>query len=66
MDLPNAQDQKRAEALARYCPEHGRILLDRQRLEALATQAGRGDAGVWLATARGQALLASSPPSGGP
>jgi hypothetical protein len=54
------------QALALYCPEQGRILIDRQRLEALATQAGRWDAGVWLATAVGQALNASSPPSGGP
>ncbi|MFM8277477.1 MAG: hypothetical protein ACKN89_10935, partial [Cyanobium sp.] len=54
------------QALALYCPEQGRILIDRQRLEALATQAGRWDAGVWLATALGQALIASSPPSGGP
>ena len=54
------------QALALYCPEQGRILIDRQRLEALATQAGSWDAGVWLATALGQALIASSPPSGGP
>ena len=54
------------QALALYCPEQGRILIDRPRLEALATQAGRWDAGVWLAIALGQALIASSPPSGGP
>ena len=54
------------QALALYCPEQGRILIDRQRLEALATQAGSWDAGVWLASALGQALIASSPPSGGP
>jgi hypothetical protein len=54
------------QALAIYCPEQGRILIDRQRLEALATQAGSWDAGVWLATALGQAIIASSPPSGGP
>ena len=53
-------------ALALYCPEQGRILIDRPRLEALARQAGRWDAGVWLATALGQALTAASPPSGGP
>jgi hypothetical protein len=54
------------QALALYCPEQGWILIDRQRLEALATHDGRWDAGVWLATALGQALRASSPPSGGP
>ena len=54
------------QALALYCPEEERILLDRPRLEALARQAGRWDAGVWLATALGQALTAASPPSGGP
>ena len=54
------------QALALYCPEEERILLDRPRLEALARQVGRWDAGVWLATALGQALTAASPPSGGP
>jgi hypothetical protein len=54
------------QALALYCSEQGRILIDRQRLEALATHDGRWNAGVWLATALGQALNASSPPSGGP
>ena len=48
------------QALALYCPELGRILLDRPRLEALARQVGRWDAGVWLATALGQALTAAS------
>jgi hypothetical protein len=54
------------QALALYCPEQGRILIDLPRLEALAKHDGRWDAGVWLATALGQALNASSPPSGGP
>ncbi|MFN7901109.1 MAG: hypothetical protein ACK5N0_15890, partial [Synechococcaceae cyanobacterium] len=54
------------QALALYCQEQGRILIDRPRLEALATQAGSWDAGVGLATALGQALISSSPPSGGP
>jgi hypothetical protein len=48
------------QALALYCPDQGRILIDRQRLEDLATQYGSWDMGVWLATALGQALTASS------
>jgi len=54
------------QALALFCPEQGRIVIDRPQLEALARQDGRWDAGIWLATALGQALNASSPPSGGP
>lgn len=48
------------QTLALYCPDQGRILIDRQRLEGLATQYGSWDMGVWLATALGQALTTSS------
>jgi hypothetical protein len=48
------------QALALYCRDQGRILIDRQRLKALATQYGSWDAAVWLATALGQAITASS------
>ena len=47
-------------ALALYCPDQGRTLIDRQRLDAIATQFGSWDAAFWLATALGQALAVSS------
>jgi hypothetical protein len=49
-----------SQALALYCADQGRILIDRQRLEALAAQYGSWDAAVWLATALGQAITAAS------
>jgi hypothetical protein len=48
------------QALALYCPAHGRILIDRQRLDAIATQFGSWDAAFWMATALGQAIAASA------
>lgn len=48
------------QALALYCAAQGRILIDRQRLEAIATQFGSWDAAFWLATALGQAIAASA------
>ncbi|MBM5818371.1 MAG: hypothetical protein FJ083_17935 [Cyanobacteria bacterium K_Offshore_surface_m2_239] len=48
------------QALALYCPDQGRILIDRQRLDAIATQFGSWDAAFWLATALGQAIAALS------
>jgi hypothetical protein len=53
------------QALALYCPDQGRILIDRQRLDAIATQFGSWDAAFWLATALGQAIAASSGQSSG-
>jgi hypothetical protein len=53
------------ETLALYCPDQGRLLIDGQRLENLARRFGSWDAAVWLATALGQAITASSSqPSG--
>ena len=49
-----------SEAMARYCPEQKRILIDRPRLEALAARYGTWDTAFWLATALGQAISASS------
>ena len=48
------------QALALYCPDQRRILIDRQRLDAIASQFGSWDAAFWLATALGQAIAASS------
>lgn len=53
------------QALALYCPDQGRILIDRLRLEALAARYGTWDASFWLATALGQAITASSGQSSG-
>jgi hypothetical protein len=53
------------QALALYCPDQGRILIDRQRLDAIATQFGSWDAAFWLATALGQAIAASAGQSSG-
>ena len=62
---PQAGQRSAPQALALYCRDQGRILIDRQRLEALATQYGSWDAAVWLATALGQAITAASgQPSG--
>ncbi len=53
------------QALALYCPDQGRILIDRQWLDAIATQFGSWDMAFWLATALGQAIAASSGQSSG-
>ena len=53
------------QALALYCPDKGRILIDRQRLDAIAMQFGSWDSAFWLAMALGQAIAASSRQSSG-
>ena len=53
------------QALALYCSDQGRILIDRERLDSIATQFGSWDAAFWLATALGQAIAASSGLSSG-
>jgi hypothetical protein len=53
------------QALALYCPDKGRILIDRQRLDAIAMQFGSWDSAFWLAMALGQAIAASSGQSSG-